>query len=55
VVALLAGFALAIAGLALTVVRGVRRDGGLALAPARLGLALTLIGAVCWTLAAFNA
>jgi hypothetical protein len=55
VVALLLGFALASAGLALTVVRGVRRDGRLALSPARLGLAMTLIGALCWTIAAFKA
>jgi hypothetical protein len=55
VIGLLLGFALAVAGLVVTVLRGVGKDGRLVPAHARLGFALTLIGAACWTIAAWKA
>ncbi len=55
VIGLLFGFALALAGLAVTAVRGVKKDGRIVPLPARLGLLLTLIGTLCWTIAAFKA
>lgn len=55
VIALLSGFALALIGLSVTVLRGVGKDGRLALAQAKLGLVLTLLGAACWTIAAWKA
>lgn len=55
VIGLLFGFALALSGLVVTVLRGVGMDGRLVPARARLGLALSLIGAACWTIAAYKA
>lgn len=55
VIGLLLGFALSVAGLVVTVLRGVGLDGRLVPAHARLGFALTLIGAACWTIAAWKA
>lgn len=55
VVVLVLGFVLATTGLAFTAVRGVRPDGRLETRAARLGLLLTLVGAICWALAAFRA
>jgi hypothetical protein len=55
VVVLVLGFGLATIGLALTAVRGVRPDGRLEIRAARLGLLLTVVGVICWALAAFHA
>jgi hypothetical protein len=53
--ALLAGFALALAGFGLAVFRGVDREGRLALARMLPGLLLALLGVVCWTVAVYRA
>jgi len=55
VMALLAGFLLAGAGLSLAIFRGVDREGRLALARMLPGLVLALIGVVCWTVAVYRA
>jgi hypothetical protein len=55
VIGLLLGFGLALTGLLLTVLRGVNREGRLVPAHARLGFALAVIGAACWTIAAWKA
>jgi hypothetical protein len=55
VIGLLLGFALALLGLAVTVLRGVSREGRLVPTHARWGVAMTLIGAACWTIAAWKA
>jgi hypothetical protein len=55
VIALLLGFALSVSGLVVTVLRGFGVDGRLVPAHARLGVALTVIGAACWAIAAWKA
>jgi hypothetical protein len=55
VIALVAGFALAFLGLGVTALYGVGKDGTLAVSQAKLGLVLTLLGAACWTIAAWKA
>lgn len=50
-----AGFLLSLAGLALFAFRGLDETGKLSPVRARLGLALFVIGAACWTLAAYRA
>jgi hypothetical protein len=52
---LIAGFLTVAAGLGLVAVRGVTPDGQLRLARAKLGIALALLGAACWTLAVWRA
>ncbi len=49
------GFALSVAGLALTGFRGVSPDGKLSLRRALLGLVIIGIGISCWTLAVYQA
>jgi hypothetical protein len=49
------GFCSALAGLALFAFQGVDRAGNVALGRARFGLLLFLIGAACWTFAAYRA
>ena len=49
------GFLLCLTGLALFAFRGLDRTGKLSLVRARLGLFLFVIGAACWTLAAYRA
>jgi hypothetical protein len=55
VLALVFGFVLSIAGLVWIAVRGINPDGSVTFAGMRLGLALTLIGAACWTIAVWKA
>jgi hypothetical protein len=55
VAALVLGFLLAAVGLALVGWRGVTADGQIVLGNAKLGLVLAVIGAACWTLAAYRA
>ena len=52
---LMLGFLAAALGLGLAGWRGVTPEGRLTLTRAKLGLLLTLIGAACWTLAAWKA
>lgn len=49
------GFLLALGGLGLFAYRGLDRAGQLSLARARWGLLLFVLGAACWTLAAYKA
>ena len=49
------GFLLALTGLGLTAFRGLDAGGQVSLARARWGLLLLVIGAACWTLAAYRA
>lgn len=49
------GFLLALTGLSLAAFRGLDANGEVRLARARWGLLLFLIGAACWTLAAYRA
>lgn len=49
------GFSLALAGLALFAFQGVDRAGKVTLGRARWGLLLFVIGAACWTIAAYRA
>jgi hypothetical protein len=53
--ALVVGFALSLAGVALFAVRAVGPDGKVALRPARIGLIVAALGAACWTLAVLRA
>jgi hypothetical protein len=55
VAALMFGFATAALGLGLVGWRGVTPEGRITLAGARIGLLLAVIGAACWTLAAWKA
>lgn len=50
-----AGFLLAISGLGVVALVGVTREGRILHAPFSLGLALFVVGAACWTLAAYQA
>lgn len=49
------GFSLALLGLALFAFQGVDRAGKVSFGRARLGLVLFVIGAACWTVAAYRA
>ena len=55
VILLFSGLLLAAAGLACLALRGVGRDGRLSARWAAWGMALTLAGAACWTLAVYTA
>lgn len=50
-----AGFLLALAGLALFAFQGVERSGRVSVRRAQLGVVLFVIGAACWTIAAYKA
>jgi len=52
---LVVGFSLAVAGLFLVAWRGVTPAGALVPSRAKLGILLALIGAACWTVAAYQA
>ena len=52
---LFAGFLLSFAGLAWIALRGISRSGELAPRPARLGVLLTVIGVVAWSVAVYAA
>ncbi len=54
-VVLVLGFVGASVGLTLVGVRGVDKDGGIALRRAKLGIFLAMLGAACWTLAVLRA
>jgi hypothetical protein len=49
------GFVLTLSGLAWCALSGITRDGELRPVRARWGLLLTLLGAVCWTIAVYRA
>jgi len=55
VIALVIGFVLSVIGLFWIAARGINPDGSVAFARMRLGLALTVIGAACWTIAVWKA
>ncbi len=54
-VVLVVGFVLALGGLGLVGFMGVTAEGKLALGRAKLGLALSLLGAALWTFAVYRA
>ncbi len=47
------GFGLLLAGLAFVSLRGVERDGKIRLRPLLVGLAVSLLGAACWTMSLY--
>ncbi|MCA9597165.1 MAG: hypothetical protein KC776_27820 [Myxococcales bacterium] len=54
-IALVLGFVSALLGLGLVALRGVTPDGRIVIGRAKLGLALALLGAACWTVAVWKA
>jgi hypothetical protein len=55
VAVLVVGFVLAAVGLGLVGWRGISADGRIVLQNAKLGLLLAIVGAACWTIAAYRA